>query len=33
MAFVEPKLLKKFYDKILNTFDDEYEGFFKYIQK
>ena len=33
MAFIEPKLLKKFFDLIINEFWDEFEQFFKFFKK
>ena len=33
MAFIEPKLIKKFYSLITDEYDDKYEKFFKYFEK
>ena len=33
MAFIEPKLIKKFYSLITDKYDDNYEKFFKYFEK
>ena len=32
MDFIDPKLMKKFFDKILFEFEKEYETFFKYFK-
>ena len=33
MAFLEPKILKKYYDKITNIFGDDYENFSNILKK
>ena len=33
MIFLDPKTLKKFYEKIIAKYDDEYGTFFRYFKK
>ena len=33
LAFIDPKLIKKYYNLIINEFGNEYEKFFKYFEK